>query len=59
MQLLNLVSGVLHKKKEIMNQMSHIANWGGQFIVLIPKVTLYNATGTEINNDFFLKEENK
>jgi 2-polyprenyl-3-methyl-5-hydroxy-6-metoxy-1,4-benzoquinol methylase len=36
-------------KNEIMSQMSHIGNWGGQFIVLIPRVTLYSADGIEIN----------
>ena len=43
-------------KKEIMNQMSHIGDWGGRFIVPIPKVALYNANGTEINNEILLKE---
>jgi SAM-dependent methyltransferase len=43
-------------KKEIMNQMSHIGDWGGRFIVPIPIVALYNANGTEINNEILLKE---
>jgi SAM-dependent methyltransferase len=43
-------------KKEIMNQMSHIGDWGGRFIVPIPKVALHNANGTEINNEILLKE---
>ena len=44
-------------KKEIMNQMSHISEWGGKFIVPIPKVELYNSNGTEISNEFLMKEE--
>jgi len=36
-------------KTEIMSQMSHISSWGGQFIVLIPRVTLYSADGIQIN----------
>ncbi|WP_276502524.1 class I SAM-dependent methyltransferase [Terrimonas pollutisoli] len=28
-------------KEEIMGQMSHIRNWGGQFVVPIPEVTVY------------------
>lgn len=43
-------------KKEIMNQMSYIGDWGGQFMVPIPKVALYNANGTEINNEILMKE---
>jgi len=43
-------------KKEIMNGMSHIGDWGGRFIVPIPKVALYNANGTEINNESLLEE---
>ncbi len=34
---------------EIMGQMSHIGNWAGRFIVPIPKVSVYNADGTEIH----------
>jgi 2-polyprenyl-3-methyl-5-hydroxy-6-metoxy-1,4-benzoquinol methylase len=37
-------------KEEIMTQMSHIGEWGGQFIVPIPEVRIYNASGTEIRN---------
>jgi SAM-dependent methyltransferase len=43
-------------KKEIMNQMSHIGEWGGQFIVPIPKVAIYDAGGTEINGEIRLTE---
>jgi hypothetical protein len=28
-------------KEEIMEQMSHIRDWGGQFVVPIPEVTIY------------------
>ncbi len=28
-------------KEEIMNQMSHIRDWGGKFVVLIPEVKIY------------------
>ena len=28
-------------KEEIMEQMSHIRNWGGQFVTLIPEVSIY------------------
>ena len=34
-------------KEEIMAQMSYIGEWGGQFIVLIPEVKVYNASGIE------------
>jgi len=37
-------------KGEIMRQLSYIGDWGGQFVVPIPKVTLYNANGIEIND---------
>jgi hypothetical protein len=43
-------------KKEIMNQMSHIGDWGGRFIVPIPKVTLYDSKGNEVDNDMSSKE---
>ena len=35
-------------KKEIMQQMKHIGNWDGKFIVLNPQVKLYYADGSEI-----------
>jgi SAM-dependent methyltransferase len=35
-------------KTEIMKQMSHIGDWGGEFIVLIPHVTPYSSDGVEI-----------
>ena len=28
-------------KDEIMEQMKHIRNWGGKFVVFIPKVEIY------------------
>ncbi|MBW2164945.1 MAG: SAM-dependent methyltransferase, partial [Deltaproteobacteria bacterium] len=28
-------------KDEIMEQMAHIRDWGGQFVTLIPEVTIY------------------
>jgi hypothetical protein len=37
-------------KEEIMNQLSYISNWGGRFIVPIPKVSLYDASGIEIDD---------
>jgi hypothetical protein len=43
-------------KAEIMNQMSFIGNWGGRFIVPIPKLEVYDAQGKEITSTF-LKEE--
>ena len=43
-------------KGEIMNQMSQIGNWGGRFIVPIPKLEVYNAKGKEITS-MVLKEE--
>jgi 2-polyprenyl-3-methyl-5-hydroxy-6-metoxy-1,4-benzoquinol methylase len=36
-------------KEEIMNQLSYISNWGGRFIVPIPKVSLYDASGIEVD----------
>ena len=44
-------------KKEIMDQMSYIGNWGGQFLVPIPKVTLYNANGIEISCEISIEAE--
>ena len=46
-------------KKEIMSQMSQIGDWGGQFVVPIPKVALYNADGTEISSKVELEEGKK
>ena len=43
-------------KGEIMNQMSQIGNWGGRFIVPIPKLEVYDAKGKEITS-VVLKEE--
>ena len=43
-------------KKEIMNQMSYIGNWGGSFIVPIPKLEVYDAQGKEIVNSAFKEE---
>lgn len=37
-------------KEEIMNQLSYINNWHGLFIVPIPKVSLYHASGIEIDD---------
>ncbi len=37
-------------KEEIMAQMSHIADWGGQFIVPIPEVMVHKASGTETHD---------
>jgi len=43
-------------KGEIMNQMSHIGEWGSRFIVPIPRIEVYDAQGTEIS-DHVLKQE--
>ena len=43
-------------KKEIMTQMSYIGDWGGQFIVPIPKIVRYNADGTQISKTFSVQE---
>jgi hypothetical protein len=43
-------------KKEIMNQMSKIGNWGGRFVVPIPKLTLYESDGTQIMSEKILEE---
>jgi SAM-dependent methyltransferase len=43
-------------KGEIMAQMSGIGDWGGRFIVPIPKVMLYYANGTEIVGEFSMLE---
>jgi 2-polyprenyl-3-methyl-5-hydroxy-6-metoxy-1,4-benzoquinol methylase len=37
-------------KEEIMDQMSYIGKWDGRFIVPIPEVRAYNASGTETRN---------
>jgi SAM-dependent methyltransferase len=37
-------------KTEIMRQLSYIGNWRGRFFVPIPKVTVYDANGVEIND---------
>jgi SAM-dependent methyltransferase len=37
-------------KREIMSQLSCVGEWGGQFVVPLPEVTLYDATGAEIGN---------
>jgi SAM-dependent methyltransferase len=37
-------------KGEIMNQLSYIGNWDGRFIVPIPKASLYDASGIEIDD---------
>jgi SAM-dependent methyltransferase len=36
-------------KEEIINQLSYIANWHGRFIIPIPKVSLYDASGIEVD----------
>ncbi len=43
-------------KTELMSQMSFIGNWGGRFIVPIPKLEIYDAQANEITN-MILKEE--
>jgi hypothetical protein len=43
-------------KKEIMDQMPYVSNWGGRFIVPIPKLEVYDAQGKEIVNSD-IKEE--
>jgi hypothetical protein len=43
-------------KGEIMNQMSYIGNWGGRFIVPIPKLEVYDAQGKELTS-MILKED--
>jgi SAM-dependent methyltransferase len=37
-------------KEEIINQLSYIGNWHGQFIVPIPKVSLYDTRGIEVDD---------
>jgi hypothetical protein len=34
-----------------MRQLSYIGDWGGRFVVPIPKVTVNDADGTEIGDD--------
>jgi SAM-dependent methyltransferase len=36
-------------KEEIMKQLSYISEWGGRFIVPIPEVTIYDASGVKVN----------
>lgn len=45
-------------KKEIMTQMAQIGNWGGQFIVPIPTLSLYDAKGIEIYHQIEPEEGN-
>lgn len=37
-------------KEEIMDQMSYIGKWDGRFVVPIPEVRVYTASGTEVRN---------
>jgi hypothetical protein len=37
-------------KEEILNQLSYVNNWHGQFIVPIPKISLYDASGIGIDD---------
>jgi len=37
-------------KEEIMDQMSHIGKWDGRFVVPIPEVRVYTASGIEVRN---------
>jgi len=46
-------------KKEIMAQMSQIGGWAGQFVVLVPRLTLYDSDGTEGGNELPIKEESE
>jgi len=39
-------------KEEVMKQMSYIYEWDGRFIVLVPEVKVYNASGIEITSAF-------
>ena len=39
-------------KREIMKQLSYIGDWDGQFIIPIPKATVYDADGVELSADF-------
>jgi hypothetical protein len=43
-------------KEEIMKQMKHIGQWNGKFIVLIPRIRLYNANSTELSIEKIKKE---
>jgi hypothetical protein len=38
-------------KFELMNQLSHVGNWGGRFIVAIPKLEVYDNYGKEIRDE--------
>lgn len=46
-------------KKEIMNQISYIDNWGAKFIVPVPKAKLYNANETLTTVETLTEEEDK
>ena len=37
-------------KSEIMTQIAYIGDWGGQFIVALPELTLYNTNGERVNS---------
>jgi hypothetical protein len=37
-------------KEEIINQLSYMSNWYGQFIVPVPEVSLYDASGIEVDD---------
>ena len=37
-------------KREIMNQMSYVGDWGGRFIIPIPKLEIYDSKGNELTN---------
>ena len=39
-------------KGEIMMQLSYIGDWGGRFVVPIPKVTVFDADGIAIGDDY-------
>jgi 2-polyprenyl-3-methyl-5-hydroxy-6-metoxy-1,4-benzoquinol methylase len=43
-------------KEEIISQMSFIGNWGGQFIVSIPRIKLFNADGDETSMEAIIQE---
>ena len=37
--------------------MAHIGDWGGQFVVAIPTVKLFNSEGIEVSNENSMLEE--
>jgi 2-polyprenyl-3-methyl-5-hydroxy-6-metoxy-1,4-benzoquinol methylase len=43
-------------KAELMSQMSFIDNWGGRFIVPIPRLEVYDAKASEITNTIFKED---